>query len=52
MTDARGKTEGTGGSDPGFWAFSRPKSFGVAPARHAGRVPWVCRVALRQTICL
>jgi hypothetical protein len=34
-----GKTTKTGGSDPTFWAFSRPKKFfGVAPAlRHLVR---------------
>jgi hypothetical protein len=32
-----GKKSKSGGSDPTFWVFSRPKSFGVAPA--LGTVP-------------
>jgi len=37
-----GKTLGWAGATPELTAFSRPKFFGVAPARHAGSVTVFC----------
>jgi len=37
-----GKTLGWAGATPPLTAFSRPKFYGVAPARHAGSVTGFC----------
>ncbi len=44
------KTLGWAGATPPWTAFSHPKFFGVAPARHAGSVTVFCPRAYREAI--
>ncbi len=44
------KTLGWAGATPILTAFSRPKFFGVAPARHAGSVTVFCPRAYEKAI--